>query len=118
MKKVVKKGVFDPRNYKENDPHWAKKRKPEIMGPGKIIYTREYMEDEDPDRFARKDSVAEYRQRLKSHSMSPEPEYHYQPESEEELEPEIATPVPIKIQMQKPDLWPKRVRSDITCLCK
>ena len=48
--------------------------------------------------------------------MSPEPEDHYQPESEEDQVPEIATPIPINIQTQKPDLWPKRVRSDITCL--
>ena len=34
------------------------------MGPGKIRYTREFMEDDSPDRFARKDRVEEYRQRV------------------------------------------------------
>ena len=64
---------------------------------------------------------------LKSQSRSPEPEpepeyYHHevpikQQHREPEPEPEPEAPaVPIPIQRNKVDLWPKRVRSDITCL--
>jgi len=37
----VTTGVFDPRNYKENDPNWAQRRKSEYLSfPGKIRFTR------------------------------------------------------------------------------
>eukprot|EP00088_Acartia_fossae_P069020 TRINITY_DN88_c0_g1_i7.p1 TRINITY_DN88_c0_g1~~TRINITY_DN88_c0_g1_i7.p1 ORF type:complete len:149 (-),score=57.43 TRINITY_DN88_c0_g1_i7:16-396(-) len=124
MQKVVKKGVFNPREYKQKDADWAKKRKPEYMGPGTIYYEREVYENPD-NQYARRDLVAEYRERLKSQSRSPEPEpepeyYHHdvpikQQHREPEPEPE-APAVPIPIQRNKVDLWPKRVRSDITCL--
>jgi len=109
MKKVVKSGVFDPRAYKNNDPDWAKKRKPEYMGPGKYVYTREFTEDDNPKRFCRQDIVAQFRERLKSESQGSKPE-----EDKEELEPVIQ--VPINIERKKIDIWPKRVRSDITIM--
>eukprot|EP00088_Acartia_fossae_P063761 TRINITY_DN7803_c0_g1_i1.p2 TRINITY_DN7803_c0_g1~~TRINITY_DN7803_c0_g1_i1.p2 ORF type:complete len:126 (+),score=45.05 TRINITY_DN7803_c0_g1_i1:46-423(+) len=123
MGKIVQEGVFDPREYKQNDPHWARKRKPEYMGPGKIYYTREFNEDERAeDRFARRDLVAEYRA-SKSKSATPEPR-----EPEPVLEPEeeyLEIPIqqepapaarPSPPAHKKPDLWPKRVRSDITVM--
>jgi len=45
MSKVVQTGVFDPREYKKTDVNWARKRKTEYMGPGKIYYTREVVQD-------------------------------------------------------------------------
>jgi len=41
-KKVVSQGVFDPRNYKNTDPNWARRRKSDWLAcTGKIKYTRE-----------------------------------------------------------------------------
>merc|ERR1711862_108758 len=43
----VIKGVFDPRNFKNDDPNWAKKRKSEYLAfPGVIKYTRERTYDD------------------------------------------------------------------------
>ncbi len=34
------------------------------MGPGKYVYTREYTEDDNPNRFCRQDIVAQFRERV------------------------------------------------------
>merc|ERR1712243_528973 len=42
LKTEIIHGVFYPRKYKKDDPHWAKKRKSEYLAfPGTINYTRE-----------------------------------------------------------------------------
>merc|ERR1711973_718434 len=41
MSVEVTTGVFDPRNYKDSDPNWARRRKSEYLSfPGKIRFTR------------------------------------------------------------------------------
>jgi len=150
LHKVVREGVFNPREYKQKDPNWARKRRPDVMGcTGVIKYTRESWEDDTPieDRFRRRDLVAEYR--AKSVSKSPEPgegdeDFYYLPEQpryrQPEPEPEYRQPepepepvhepepeppriqetpprqTPIEKPKEKIELWPKRVRSDITAL--
>merc|ERR1712226_1767002 len=40
--KVIQRGVFDPRNYKNTDPNWARRRKSDWLAcTGTIKYTRE-----------------------------------------------------------------------------
>merc|ERR1712168_25371 len=61
-------GVFDPRKYKETEVDWAKKRKPEFMGAGKMVYTRQVVHEgppptNDPYRFSKPDLVAKSREK-------------------------------------------------------
>merc|ERR1711970_1021420 len=61
-------GVFDPRKYKETEVDWAKKRKPEFMGAGKMVYTRQVVHEgppptDDPYRFSKPDLVAKSREK-------------------------------------------------------
>ena len=47
----------------QKEADWAKKRKPEYMGPGTIYYEREVYENPE-NQYARRDLVAEYRERV------------------------------------------------------
>jgi len=42
-------GTFDPRNYKQTDPNWARRRRSDVYGPGVITYTREVKEGLKPN---------------------------------------------------------------------
>merc|ERR1711988_1655625 len=66
-------GVFDPRKYKETEVDWAKKRKPEFMGAGKMVYTRQVVHEgppptNDPYRFSKPDLVAKSREKQEAAS--------------------------------------------------
>merc|ERR1712062_954565 len=66
-------GVFDPRKYKETEVDWAKKRKPEFMGAGKMVYTRQVVHEgappsDDPYRFSKPDLVAKSREKQEAAS--------------------------------------------------
>merc|ERR1711963_412197 len=66
-------GVFDPRKYKETEVDWAKKRKPEYMGAGKMVYTRQVVHEgpppsNDPYRFSKPDLVAKSREKQEAAS--------------------------------------------------
>merc|ERR1711988_358249 len=66
-------GVFDPRKYKETEVDWAKKRKPEFMGAGKMVYTRQVVHEgppptDDPYRFSKPDLLAKSREKQEAAS--------------------------------------------------
>merc|ERR1712168_761443 len=66
-------GVFDPRKYKETEVDWAKRRKPEFMGAGKVVYTRQVVHQgappsDDPYRFSKPDLVARSREKQEAAS--------------------------------------------------
>merc|ERR1712142_1266004 len=69
----VTTGVFDPRTYKLNDPHWARRRKSSWLAwPGTIKYTRERTvpvneesEKEDHDEKEETDTVDRARKGVK-----------------------------------------------------
>merc|ERR1712189_157572 len=89
MSKVVQSGVFDPREYQKTDREWARKRKSEYLGPGKIYYTREFVRDP-----------------------------RYEPETEEKPA-ENQAPQAVNIQQppkQPASVWPRKPKSDLTKL--
>merc|ERR1712126_65207 len=90
MSKVVQKGVFDPREYKNIEKEWARKRKSEYLGPGKIYYTREFVRNP-----------------------------RYEPDQQKKDKDKDDDVHEVKIQLdQEPskDIWPRRKKSDITRL--
>jgi len=166
MSNSVSQGVFDPRDYKNTEQDWARRRKPEFMGPGKVIYTREVTrqnphEEEEAarnqiNRFARVDMVEKYRKEQDQQAQYKKEQEQYKREQEEQYMREQeedafyrqqqemrrqqedlgsqfrrnvdmdmnsggmngskpVTAVPIQIQrVDQTELWPRKVRSDIT----
>jgi len=98
IKTEVIKGVFDPRNYKKDDPNWAKRRKSEYLAfPGVIKYTRERTYDDHEDEKDDRQEVEEEKCReikiniVKNKAGSE-----------------------ILIKPKSDDIWPRRKRTDIT----
>merc|ERR1712133_96128 len=87
MSKIVQSGVFDPREYQKTDKEWARKRKSEYLGPGKIYYTREFVRDP-----------------------------RYEPEEEKKSsDDQQQAPQAVDIQQaprQPKDIWPRKPKSD------
>merc|ERR1711988_774 len=134
-------GVFDPRKYKETEVDWAKKRKPEFMGAGKMVYTRQVVHEgppptNDPYRFSKPDLVAKSREKQEAASrknsqegyinipirQDNQPRYQNSQPSYQNSGPRyeesrgLPTLVPMKIEREPVDKWPRRTRSDITMM--
>merc|ERR1711963_1063012 len=134
-------GVFDPRKYKETEVDWAKKRKPEYMGAGKMVYTRQVVHEgpppsNDPYRFSKPDLVAKSREKQEAASRKKsqegninipirqdnQPRNHNSQPSYQNSGPRyektrgLPTLVPMKIEREPVDKWPRRTRSDITMM--
>merc|ERR1711915_575043 len=94
MSRVVQTGVFDPREYKKTDVNWARKRKSEYLGPGKIYFTREFTRnpryEKDPADKDRKDD-------------------------DEEADDVHRVKIEVAPKKSK-DIWPRKVKTDITKL--
>jgi len=103
----VTTGVFDPRNYKVNDPHWARRRKSSWLAwPGTIKYTRERTvegEEQENENDKEEDKVVEK-------------------EKKERNDRGRKGAREVKINIQKKDnqrahsvdIWPRRTKTDIT----
>merc|ERR1712126_340386 len=92
LKTEIIHGVFDPRKYKKDDPHWAKKRKSEYLAfPGTINYTRERTFEVDDEKKTCKEIEIKVAKDKKN------------------TEENKATP-------NKDDIWPRRMATDITRL--
>jgi len=108
----VTTGVFDPRTYKMNDEHWARRRKSSWLAwPGTIKYTRERTvegEEEEGDKEKNENdgdgdvATLQEQKRLQERGRKGKRE--------------------IKINIQKKnvrrtqsvDIWPRRTKTDIT----
>merc|ERR1712012_23032 len=91
MSKIVQSGVFDPREHQKTDKEWARKRKSEYLGPGKIYYTREFVRD---------------------------PRYETE-EGDQKSPPSDQPPQTVNIHKQPSqpkDVWPRKPKSDLTRL--
>merc|ERR1711915_79903 len=97
--KEIIKGTFNPRTYKDDDPvNWAKKRKPEYMVPSGVInYSWE-----------------------RTKCVEDNKEEKEEDEKEEECKEIIIIRKPcdkskkvVKIPSRE-DMWPRRMRTDIT----
>merc|ERR1712215_522080 len=117
----VTQGVFDPRNYKNTDPNWARKRKPEWLSfPGVIKYTRERTV---PDGNVWWDEAAKKEEEEKKKNRR-----WWQKEKKPEDDELIEVPIaidgvcrerPVKttsLRKEPEDVWPRKKRSDITAL--
>jgi len=95
---IVQKGVFDAREYKKTDVEWARRRKSEYLGPGKFYYTREITRP------------ADYKYDM------PRPK-----DGDEDRADRHQQPPPVEVPIQRAaspakDIWPRRVKSDLTKL--
>jgi len=101
----VTTGVFDPRNYKLNDPHWARRRKSSWLAwPGTIKYTRERTVEGEEERKEGNDDDIKQKEKKEMNDH----------------DRKGAREVKINIQKkniqraQSVDIWPRRSKTDIT----
>merc|ERR1711951_259198 len=105
LKTEIIHGVFDPRKYKKDDPHWAKKRKSEYLAfPGTINYTRERTFEVDSEGEEDHDGVDD----IENKETCKEIEIKVA-KKKENTEEKKAVP-------NKDDIWPRRMATDITRL--
>merc|ERR1711955_26241 len=103
LKTEIIRGEFDPRKYKKDDPHWAKKRKSEYLAfPGTINFTRERTFEVDSEGEEDHDGVDEEKESCKEVKIKVEKN---KKNSEEK---KILAP------FNKDDIWPRRMATDIT----
>jgi len=101
LKTEIIHGVFDPRKYKKDDPHWAKKRKSEYLAfPGTINYTRERTFEVDSEGEEDHDGVDEEKKSCK--------EIKVEKNKKNTEEKKVVAP------LNKDDIWPRRMATDIT----
>merc|ERR1712002_1051854 len=96
---IVQKGVFDAREYKKTDVEWARRRKSEYLGPGKFYYTREITRP------------ADYKYDMPRQKDGDEDK------ADQPQQPPQTVEVPIhRAASPAKDIWPRRVKSDLTKL--
>merc|ERR1712235_59827 len=101
LKTEIVHGVFDPRKYKKDDPHWAKKRKSEYLAfPGTINYTRERTFEVDSEGEEDHDGVDHEKGTCKEIEIKVA-------KDKKNTKEKKATP-------NKDDIWPRRMATDIT----